>query len=149
MKNLLFAIPFVLYTLSGNAQSTYTQASITYAAPARQATNVSTTTCDDCGFTLNIGFTFNFFGNNYTQVYVTTNGLMKFGTTTPNNEYNNACIPNTATPNNFIAGYWDDNYFTYSGCSAGYWTYGTTGTAPNRIFTVYWEGYGVLCRNKM
>ena len=63
MKNLLFAIPFVLYTLSGNAQSTYTQASITYAAPARQATNVSTTNCNDCGFTLNIGFTFNFFGN--------------------------------------------------------------------------------------
>ena len=37
---------------------------------------------DDTYFTYNLPFTFNFYGQNYTQAYITTNGLITFGNST-------------------------------------------------------------------
>ena len=54
-----------------------------------------------------IGFNFTFFGNTYSQFYVSANGLVMF--TDPDDLYNTeATIPTAATPNNYIAPFWDN-----------------------------------------
>ena len=84
----------------------------------------------------NIGFTFNFFGNNYTQFYVSSNGLITFGSGSNDNSVDP--IPTAGTPNNFIAPFWDDlvvNPF-------GNILYTTIGAAPNRKLIVQFRNMG-------
>jgi hypothetical protein len=78
----------------------------------------------------NIGFTFNFFGNNYTQFYIGSNGWIGFssGQTTG---YTAAYIPNSSSPKNVIMADWED---LYPGASNIY--YKTIGTSPNRKLVV-------------
>ncbi len=90
--------------------------------------------CDDCHETGNeIGFTFSFFGNDYTQFSVTSNGLLMFGA--GSNSPTNVAIPTASTPNNFIAPFWDN--LSTSATSVVY--YQTIGIAPNRKLIVQWE----------
>ena len=49
----------------------------------------------------NIGFSFTFYGNTYTQFYVSSNGLVLFGAGSTDGTEDP--IPTAATPNNFIA----------------------------------------------
>lgn len=77
-----------------------------------------------------IGFDFDFFGNTYTDFYVTSNGLVMFGS--GSTRYINRTIPNTATPNNYIAPFWDDIVIHQSGDIM----YQTIGTAPNRKLVI-------------
>lgn len=75
-----------------------------------------------------IGFTFNFFGVDYTDFYLSSNGFLTF-----NNDMNSACcsgqpIPDVNSPNNFIAWSWDDMYPP----GAGSYQYFVTGSAPNQ-----------------
>jgi hypothetical protein len=53
-----------------------------------------------------MGFSFPFYGTNYSSVYVCPNGIITFGSGT--NSWENINIPNDADPNNFIAALWDD-----------------------------------------
>ncbi|HOU03565.1 MAG TPA: gliding motility-associated C-terminal domain-containing protein [Bacteroidales bacterium] len=54
-----------------------------------------------------IGFDFTFFGNTYSQFYVSANGLVLFDA--PTDAYNTeATIPTAAIPNNYIAPFWDN-----------------------------------------
>lgn len=78
----------------------------------------------------NIGFTFTFFGNNYTQFYVGSNGWIGFspGQTTG---YVAQYIPNASSPMNCILADWED---LLPGGSNIYYT--TIGTAPNRKLVV-------------
>lgn len=78
----------------------------------------------------NIGFTFNFFGNNYTQFYVGSNGWIGFsgGQTTG---YVAQYIPNASSPMNVILADWED---LLPGSSNIYYT--TIGSAPNRKLVV-------------
>lgn len=55
----------------------------------------------------NIGFNFKFYGQEYNQVYVGSNGLVSFGAFNDNN-FSNDPIPDQETPNNIIAAIWDD-----------------------------------------
>ncbi len=84
-----------------------------------------------------IGFTFNFLGNDYTTVGVSTNGNIQFGPT-----YSTDYIPTfgAAAPNNFIALFWTDMNFgsTNGPNTIRYWT---SGTSPNRVFSVAFAGY--------
>jgi len=79
-----------------------------------------------------IGFTYNFLGNDYTTVGIGTNGNIQFGPT-----YSTSFTPTfgALAPNNFIALFWSDlNLNTGNGPnSIRYWT---SGTAPNRVFSV-------------
>lgn len=77
-----------------------------------------------------IGFTFNYGCQPYTSVSVSSNGWLSFESTTSSNASNNL-----AGYANVIAPLWDDLQ-VYTG---GAVTYQTTGTAPNRIFTVQWS----------
>jgi hypothetical protein len=78
----------------------------------------------------NIGFTFNFFGNNYTQFYIGSNGWIGFspGQTTG---YTAQFIPNAGSPRNVIMADWED---LFPGAANIY--YRTTGLAPNRQLIV-------------
>ena len=78
----------------------------------------------------NIGFTFTFFGNSYTQFYVGSNGWIGFsgGQTTG---YVAQYIPNASSPMNVILADWED---LFPGSSNIYYT--TIGSAPNRKLVV-------------
>ena len=73
-----------------------------------------------------VGFNFTFFGNSYTEFYVTSNGLVMFGS--GSTRYINTDIPSPFNPNNYIAPFWDDLVIH----STGDIMYQTIGTAPNR-----------------
>jgi gliding motility-associated-like protein len=75
-----------------------------------------------------IGFNFTFFGNSYSQFYVSANGLVMF--VDPDGLYNTEeIIPtSTTTPNNFIAPFWDN----LSISDQGEILYTTIGASPNR-----------------
>lgn len=63
---------------------------------------------DDTYSLINLGFSFEFYGNEYTQAYVSSNGLISFGS--PNADYSNSAIPSSFVPNNAIYVFWDDLY---------------------------------------
>ena len=72
------------------------------------------------------GFDFTFYGDSYSQFYVSPNGLVTFNTgqDSPVNE----SIPSGTPPNNFIAPFWDDLVVDPFGSIL----YKTIGAAPNR-----------------
>lgn len=78
----------------------------------------------------NIGFSFTYFGNTYTQFYVGSNGWIGFssGQTTG---YTAAFIPNAGSPLNAILADWEDLLPGSSNIR-----YTTTGTSPNRKLIV-------------
>ncbi|HKJ69569.1 MAG TPA: LamG-like jellyroll fold domain-containing protein, partial [bacterium] len=88
---------------------------------------------DDGSALVDIGFSFQFYGNTYSQIYVGENGILSFDASGVD-EYNNQSIPNGASPNNLIAAFWDDQITS----STGTIYYETRGTAPNRQFIVEW-----------
>lgn len=81
---------------------------------------------------LPIGFSFNFFGNNYTQFYMSESGFLTFDSGGLNccEQY----IPDGASPNNLIAAGWFDFY----GSDIEYYT---LGSAPNRTLHVNINAY--------
>jgi carbon monoxide dehydrogenase subunit G len=84
---------------------------------------------------LPIGFSFDFFGNTYTNFYVTSNGLVMFGS--GSTQYWNDDIPTGGwwSPNNYIAPFWDDLVVH----STGDIMYKTIGTAPNRKLVIQYS----------
>ncbi|MDP2362525.1 MAG: C25 family cysteine peptidase, partial [Ignavibacteria bacterium] len=65
-------------------------------------------TLDD-GYTnaIPVGFDFKFYGTNYSNFYLSTNGFLSF-TALTSSYYSNTTIPNGTAPNNIIAPLWDD-----------------------------------------
>jgi len=85
-----------------------------------------------------IGFTFNFYGQAYTQLVISGNGYITFDLTQAN-QYSpytiNTPIPNPGSmPENAIMAPWHD---INTGAGGGVY-YGITGIAPNRVFIVTW-----------
>ena len=101
--------------------------------PLVGATNTSVARTADFGISaaFPIGFTFNFDGNNYTQVMASADGVLLFGTGRTATAANNLATA-TATQRPGIAALWDDLQ-----CRSGV-TYQLSGVAPNRILTVEW-----------
>lgn len=81
-----------------------------------------------------IGFTFNFFGTDYTNFYFGSNGFVTFSAGMPSGCCSGQNIPNASSPNNLIAYCWDD--LRPVAPSGGIVTFATSGTAPNRVLTV-------------
>ncbi len=65
------------------------------------------TNLDDQTQTINLPFTFRYYGQNYTQVSICTNGWLSMGATTLS-DYNNTTIPNAGGPPAMVAAFWDD-----------------------------------------
>ena len=107
---------------------------------------------DDDKQVVNLGFNFNFAGQNYNQVRIHANGVLQFGADTEfHRQYENTNLPVTNLPPNYcqffficypgnpadklMAIYWDDINPTLGGTVR----YQTKGAAPNRRFIVSWE----------
>jgi len=85
-----------------------------------------------------IGFTFNFYGINYTNCLIASNGYICFDLSKANTGSGyviGSGIPNNNLMVNSIAGYFADLYMT-GNTPPGTITYGTYGSAPNRKFVV-------------
>jgi len=97
---------------------------------------------DQVSLPLPIGFTFNFYCNDYTQFYISSNGFLTF----TNDPFANGCcsgavLPGAATPNNLIAFVWDDMYPP----GAGTIDYFTTGSSPNRRLVMNFNDIPFCC----
>ena len=116
---------------------TYVQSTETFSLETLPAT-AGPSGDDFLSAALPLGFGFNYYGVNYTQFAISTNGNIQLGNgsgTANNPAYNNqwtdAAIPNAAVPNNMIALAWDDWDIT-----AGQIRYGVTGVSPNQKMVV-------------
>ena len=78
-------------------------------------------------------FPFRFFGQEYSEFYVNTNGQVLFGA--GGSSYSNVPIPDMNTPNNFIAPFWDDLLCPETGSLF----YKVSGVAPNRYLVIEWH----------
>lgn len=79
-----------------------------------------------------IGFPFQFFGDTYTHLLVSTNGFITFDTSSTSPDFTNDTIPdNSGASDNLIALMWDD-------LESPLVTYFETGVAPNRRFVIYY-----------
>ena len=89
----------------------------------------------DDGYTLlNISFPFTFYGQTYTQVAVSSNGFLEFGSTAGANAYSNTGLPNPADPNAVVPVFWDD----LNPAASGDVYAGVAGSAPDRVLYVEW-----------
>ena len=89
---------------------------------------------DDSYTLLNISFPFTFYGQTYTQVAVSSNGFLEFGSTSGANAYSNTGLPNPADPNAVVPVFWDD----LNPAASGDVYAGVAGVAPNRVLYVEW-----------
>jgi PKD repeat protein len=83
---------------------------------------------------LTLPFNFTFYGQSYSQVYVSANGLLGF---LPANLATsaNTDLPNAGSPNAILAPYWD----SLSPDTGGSILYGSIGSSPNRQIVVTWN----------
>ena len=85
---------------------------------------------DNYSSAVNIGFTFNYWGEDYTTAVISTNGFLKLG-----NGSNGLGNDLTSTSYyNYLAAFWDD-------LDANSTQYTTLGTSPNRVFVMQHNGY--------
>jgi len=117
-------------TVTNLTPNTYALSSITHAPETFTGTNV-TLGDDDSSPAIPMGFSFDYFGNTYTNVYIGSNGIVGFTDVSMNSRFNDA-LPNNGDPSNMVALAWDD----LNPNSGGTISYATLGTAPNRRFVV-------------
>lgn len=98
-----------------------------------QITTWTSGTADDGSVIVPLPFTFNYYGTDYTQFKICTNGWGGFDVASTTNAYDNTAIPSTAIPNNALYPFWDDMDFRTSGS-----VYYKNDIANNR-FIVEWK----------
>ncbi|MBI9032501.1 choice-of-anchor D domain-containing protein, partial [bacterium] len=82
------------------------EAGVTYDWIDISSTGTVVSEGDDTIEAITLPFTFSFYGEEYTEVYVCSNGFLSF--TSTSTAYTNANIPNSTVPNALIAPFWDD-----------------------------------------
>ncbi|OQC39836.1 MAG: hypothetical protein BWX64_01561 [Acidobacteria bacterium ADurb.Bin051] len=128
--------------LAPEAASAYTfsQASGTYAAITGGTVHGTGTGVDDNSYNgVNIGFTFNFDGVDYTQLGINANGFVRMGGTA----FSGSCgyAPISSTDNTNCANVVSALGMDLQGNAGAELRSELTGTAPNRIFTVQWTDF--------
>jgi len=83
---------------------------------------------------LPLPFVFNFYGSNWSNLYVGANGLLGFESTGLDSISNND-LAGSSPPNSVLCPFWDD----LNPEAGGAVTYGVDGSAPNRRFVVTWS----------
>ncbi len=91
---------------------------------------------DDGDVNIPIEFDFKFYGSVYNDVWVHTNGMLKFGASNPLSFYEALEIPDSTEPNNYIAPFWDD---LNPAVSSGGMYSKLEGSAPNRRLVIQWH----------
>ena len=90
---------------------------------------------DDSSASLPLPFPVTLYGDVYTTASISSNGFLRLGSGAAT-AFANVGIPNALDPNAFIAPWWDDLNPALGGQIRSL----TSGTAPNRTFTVAWVG---------
>ncbi len=105
--------------------------------PVAGATRVLGSNDDSFTGPINLGFSFKFFNQAYSQIQITSNGLLTFGGsfTDPDNTDLSQMMSFHTEP--MIAVAWDDWTTTYSGTDGVY--YKTQGAPGSKSFTVEWR----------
>ena len=93
---------------------------------------------DDVSTTVDLPFSFPFYGQSYASAHVASNGYLNFEAR--NASYANTAIPNTDAPNAAVYPFWDD--FNMEGAATVRTE--TIGTAPNRRFVIEWRDVAFL-----
>ena len=137
----LAATPAFATTISNWKYTATDQVAYTFTDISSTGTKVLSNT-DDTSTTQNLGFTFNFYGANFTQASISSNGLLTFSATA-NNAYTNVNFTTTGTSVNAptIAGFYDDlNFRTSNDATAdGVYIQTIGSTVGSRIFVVQWN----------
>jgi len=87
---------------------------------------------DQLSSAIPIGFTFSFYGSNYTYAYVSSNGFLSFSANSGSLCCAGHSMPEALHPYPLIGGFWTD----LNPPEMGWIYYDTIGTAPNREFVV-------------
>lgn len=90
---------------------------------------------DTCSTNIPLGFTYNGFGASVTTVSVSSNGVLFLGNNC-NVSWTNATLPSFLSPDPALFFFWDDLQDFGSG---EYFEYTTQGTAPGRVFNLYFR----------
>jgi hypothetical protein len=117
----------------------YVLSNIGYAPTAAGGTAVSLGD-DQVSAAIPLPFTFTFFCQAKTQIFISSNGFVTFNGASGSGCCSGSPLP-TATITDFIAGTWNDLYPPAGGSI----TYQTTGVAPNRVFVVDYTGINHCC----
>ncbi|MBK9452640.1 MAG: T9SS type A sorting domain-containing protein [Bacteroidetes bacterium] len=117
----------------------YTAAAIGYAPTAIAGTPVVLGD-DQVSGAIPIGFTFNFFCQPKTDLYISSNGFVTFNGASGSGCCSGSTLP-TGTITDFIAGSWNDLYPPAGGSIS----YQLTGIAPNRVFVVDYTNINHCC----
>jgi uncharacterized repeat protein (TIGR01451 family) len=88
---------------------------------------------------LDIGFPFDFYGDSYTQFYISSHGYLSFGTGSA--YYTNHCLPNPIPPNNIIALMWDDLNPGITGDKVYYQTFSSCPVGSGACLVVQYDSY--------
>lgn len=120
-----------------------------YAVNQNGAFNPETTTGtqvtlgdDQVSTALPLGFTFNFFGVDYQDFYISSNGFITFSAAQGSGCCSGGTIPSDDAVNNVIAFSWDDMYPPGGNSLIDYTT---IGTAPNRRLVMNFNDVAFCC----
>jgi hypothetical protein len=96
---------------------------------------------DDIVSSVLLPFPFNFYGQSFTSVDVSSNGNLQFASS--NTGFNNTCLPDTGLIGAILA-HWDDLRTDQQGACTSYPSgcgifTSTSGSAPNRVFNIEWR----------
>ena len=116
----------------GSATVTVTSVSETFEDIQGSGTNTGLSGDDHTVGPFNIGFDFPYYGQNFNEFYVDTNGYISL-TSPGGSHYSNDPVPYTSAPNGIIAPFWDDLIID------GGVYYEMLGTAPNRRLVVQFD----------
>ncbi|MEM7102507.1 MAG: CARDB domain-containing protein [Bacteroidota bacterium] len=129
---VLWLALFHFFIPSGNAQNDYIVDQTGVFAPVAGSGSQVFLYDDELSGALPIGFTFTFFGNDYTDFHISSNGFITFDDSGIDGCCEGEPIPDNSNgyaPDNFIAFAWGDLSPGYAGETIEYFT---TGIAPNR-----------------
>lgn len=94
---------------------------------------------DQLSGTIELGFSFSFYGRQYSRAHVSSNGFLAFGDLASGGYWQSQALPDPLLPNNLIAGFWGD-----LNSPAGNIRYQTSGSAGSREFTVGYYDVGLF-----
>lgn len=139
-KYILFIL-FAFISFKGISQSNYAVTAIPFQPFSGTLASIPTED-DRYSSVITLPFFFDFYGFNYNQIVVSTNGYMTFGQTSLAGQYSPWAITYQIPWANFpaknsIFGCYEDLYNNASQGGLGTITYGSYGTAPYRKFVVY------------
>lgn len=119
---------------NGQISYTFTSTTSTYASVSGGSTIIGNGNNNALSSSTDIGFTFVYGCNSYTQFKASSNGWMSLGTAASSSRSTNDLTTTGNGP--ILAPLWDD--LETNSSSSGV-RYRTTGTAPNRVLTVEWR----------